>query len=144
MSVILYKYRSYDDNSLKLIKDRELWFSVVSDFNDIFEGTTIWHVNGTRSEFREYLAKNRLSKEAIESILNKFPRYNIFFCDSIEYQIKEQVIYSLSETRENILMWSHYANNHKGFCLGFESYINQFDTSSTPQIGEPCVNPRLF
>ena len=29
-------------------------------------------------------------------------------------------ILSLSEKRDNILMWSHYANSHHGFCLEFD------------------------
>ena len=29
-------------------------------------------------------------------------------------------VLSLSRTKRNILMWSHYANEHKGFCIGFK------------------------
>ena len=28
---------------------------------------------------------------------------------------------SLTETPRNILMWSHYANKHKGLCIGYRS-----------------------
>ncbi|EQM49643.1 hypothetical protein D051_4091 [Vibrio parahaemolyticus VPCR-2010] len=31
---------------------------------------------------------------------------------------------SLSKTNKNILMWSHYAQNHEGFVLGFDSEQN--------------------
>ncbi|HHQ4707476.1 TPA: DUF2971 domain-containing protein [Aeromonas veronii] len=30
-------------------------------------------------------------------------------------------IVSLSETHRNALMWSHYANSHKGICIGYKS-----------------------
>ncbi|KAB7615684.1 DUF2971 domain-containing protein [Amylibacter sp. SFDW26] len=30
-------------------------------------------------------------------------------------------MFCLSETNDNILMWSHYANNHKGIAIGFNS-----------------------
>ena len=33
---------------------------------------------------------------------------------------------SLSETSKNILMWSHYAHNHKGYVLGFNANHNYF------------------
>lgn len=29
-------------------------------------------------------------------------------------------IYSLSKKANSVLMWSHYANNHKGICIGFD------------------------
>ena len=31
-------------------------------------------------------------------------------------------------------MWSHYADKHRGFCVGFETFISNIDTSSTPKI----------
>lgn len=31
----------------------------------------------------------------------------------------EQYLVSFSRSRDNILMWSHYANNHRGYCLIF-------------------------
>ncbi len=30
-------------------------------------------------------------------------------------------VVSLTETPRNLLMWSHYANNHKGICIGYRS-----------------------
>jgi Protein of unknown function (DUF2971) len=36
-------------------------------------------------------------------------------------------ILSLSAARDNILMWSHYANSHQGFCLEFDTSIPPFD-----------------
>jgi hypothetical protein len=39
-------------------------------------------------------------------------------------QLQEQIasvgIFSLSEICDDLLMWSHYADSHKGLCLGFE------------------------
>jgi hypothetical protein len=34
---------------------------------------------------------------------------------------KEILITCFSEVNYNILMWSHYANNHKGICLKFKT-----------------------
>jgi len=38
-------------------------------------------------------------------------------------------VYCLSERRDNILMWSHYADYHKGVCFGFNSRL-VFDKNS--------------
>lgn len=45
--------------------------------------------------------------------------------------IKEQGVYDLSvscfsEENDNMLMWSHYADSHKGFCLEFDTNYDPF------------------
>ncbi|TOC13300.1 hypothetical protein CGJ90_24575, partial [Vibrio parahaemolyticus] len=42
-------------------------------------------------------------------------------------------ICSLSKTFENILMWSHYADNHKGFVVEFETPTNFAEFLETPE-----------
>ena len=34
--------------------------------------------------------------------------------------IKSIHVACFSETKESILMWSHYADNHKGFCVEYD------------------------
>ncbi|MFA0570172.1 DUF2971 domain-containing protein [Vibrio gallaecicus] len=35
-------------------------------------------------------------------------------------------IFSLSSDPQNVLMWAHYANNHRGFCLEFDTSNDYF------------------
>ena len=37
----------------------------------------------------------------------------------------EQYFVSFSKSRDNLLMWSHYANNHRGYCLIFRPIDNK-------------------
>jgi Protein of unknown function (DUF2971) len=50
--------------------------------------------------------------------------------EEIERMTQELVDYlgilSLSTKRDSILMWSHYANGHKGFCLEFDAEKEPF------------------
>ncbi|MBI4826149.1 MAG: DUF2971 domain-containing protein [Nitrospirae bacterium] len=39
---------------------------------------------------------------------------------AIEKKLSEIGVVSLSETDKNMLMWSHYSDNHRGYCLGYE------------------------
>jgi hypothetical protein len=36
-------------------------------------------------------------------------------------------VLSLTEKSDNLLMWSHYAHSHKGFCIGFDNKSNFFN-----------------
>lgn len=42
-------------------------------------------------------------------------------------------VVSLTETPRNLLMWSHYANNHKGICIGYRSdFLDHHKTREHP------------
>ena len=40
-------------------------------------------------------------------------------------------IFSASARKDNVLMWSHYAESHKGFCVGFDTkaFENHFENA---------------
>ena len=46
--------------------------------------------------------------------------YEDFFNEILNTMIPNYMIYSLSERYDSSLMWSHYANSHKGLCLEYE------------------------
>ena len=58
----------------------------------VTDGKTLWHPENIKKEDPEQMKK-------WDSIIGLF---------------------SLSTIRDNILMWSHYADNHKGFVIGFD------------------------
>ena len=43
--------------------------------------------------------------------------------------LKNKGISCFSETQDNILMWSHYAENHKGICVGYHTNNQLFEKS---------------
>ncbi|MCA0973109.1 DUF2971 domain-containing protein [Halomonas denitrificans] len=71
--------------------------------------------------------------------LNDPFEYSLKIGDS-EYELKPELsaentetmaFVSLSRNNSNILMWSHYADSHKGFCLGFyrsDSYFSDAES----------------
>ena len=48
---------------------------------------------------------------------------------SVQDVIAQRRIYCLTPIPNNILMWSHYADNHKGICLEFDTSIRLFGTA---------------
>jgi hypothetical protein len=55
--------------------------------------------------------------------------------------VDELGILSMSSKCDNILMWSHYANSHRGFCLEFDSSKKPFSSANHV---EYLSNPRPF
>jgi Protein of unknown function (DUF2971) len=95
----LYRYRSisrnYFQREIDSIVGKYLWCSNYKEMNDPMEGF--------------YIATRRLEK------FTNFDRAREKIFD-----IKQTVgICSFSDTNDNEIMWSHYADNYKGICIGY-------------------------
>lgn len=59
----------------------------------------------------------------------------------LKFTINTIGIISLSETHRNLLMWAHYANEHKGFCIGVDDdYIGEDERYSNLYNEAPIQN----
>jgi len=68
--------------------------------------------------FQEALQKSQILKRLPQMELVKFLRR---IRDSIQNILRSEYgVLSLSAKNDNILMWSHYADYHKGFCIEFK------------------------
>ncbi|UCV13611.1 DUF2971 domain-containing protein [Quatrionicoccus australiensis] len=57
-------------------------------------------------------------------------------------QITEKIgVLCLSTVKDDILMWSHYADSHRGICLEFDGYFDFF--SHAQEVKYPTVRPRI-
>jgi len=107
----LYKYRPFKDYVLESLSDGVIWVSKQRDINDPFEYYFHIEPDMTFEEVakrkKDATKKNYMEKqqELIEGIKERFSTGGIF---------------SLSERPNISLMWSHYADYHKGFCIGYQ------------------------
>lgn len=89
----------YTFSSLEYIDDLKagrLWFSPISSYNDIHENTVF-----TRDMVTDDFS---LAWEA-EDLINEW--------------LDSQVVRCFTTDPTNTLMWSHYANSHRGVCVGY-------------------------
>ncbi len=138
---ILYKYRSWSDkNHKRLLTHGELFFASPRSFNDPFDRGI--HPNllaGTDEQWDKYYEKSlgaevdpvkKGQKKRTLDILSqarKNPRdvENTLSWDIDEWMREQSYldntgILTLSATSEDVVLWSHYADSHKGFCVGFD------------------------
>ena len=110
----LYKYVSFNQNSLSILVNKEAWFGKASALNDPFE------------------FQFHLTSESVSGI--PIPKSSV---TAAIQDSKELGVFSLSEVPDNILMWSHYSDQHKGFCIEFERHPNN-------QLGSPECVPIIY
>jgi hypothetical protein len=88
----------------------------------------------TKKLFKYY----SVNSNSISALANEFVWYanagsfnDPFDTRIIENDLLQQLSFSkekilcLSEVNDNILMWSHYANSHKGFCVEYTDYSDE-------------------
>jgi len=115
-----------------MLVNRQMWLSKPDMFNDPFDCALTPGVAKTSEDSRHQLFQvidelySPAEAEAVKvGMVNKNQIKTT--AEDDDEQVKTHIaealkmgIFSLSSTWNNILMWSHYANNHTGFCVGFE------------------------
>lgn len=123
----LYKYQCINKDNLDGLRNHALWFSSPENFNDPFDCNVSCFLGRNRRDFEDRLETFFKRDSAIARLFGK---------STARWRIKNQIlmdifrlfyyrrtfICSLSETCDNVLMWSHYANKNAGMCLVFNSH----------------------
>ncbi|MEK7794807.1 MAG: DUF2971 domain-containing protein [Candidatus Hydrogenedentota bacterium] len=141
---ILYKYRSWavgirstEAFSKRLLTNLEVYFNSPEEFNDPFEclqnfefpldDNDLLFDAARRSAMASHpelspAKQSRLARKGVKERKRQTPEG--FEQNRLRYQerhYKTVGICSLTSLRDNPLMWSHYASDHKGVCVGLKS-----------------------
>lgn len=124
----LYKHVRFSEGSLCIIQDGTLSFTPPSKFNDPFD--CLFNIdddyNYTTNELRDLHARygcKRLSTAKRLQANQKFKRQQKIGISDSSFFLKfhqRTGVCCLNHNPLEILMWSHYADNHKGFLLEFK------------------------
>lgn len=139
----LYKYQPYNVQTLDNLKDRRIWFSKTASFNDPFDGLTGYNIEKVTEEewqalvdfFRKKWPKGDTDFDRIH-LTNGKPN-EILKGKALQgyKQARQNLINKVqghgascfSEIVDDVLMWAHYADGHRGFCLEFDTKFPPFD-----------------
>lgn len=147
--MLLYKY--LDSERIDVLSNKTIRFSQPDSFNDVFEcrpffsdlGCTIEYLKTIgRKELSEYKLSEAEKKNLIDEILSpdivaeRFPK----ICEFMRYIFANTTgVLSLTENPYSLLMWARYAENHKGYVIGFDSendFFNRYNTGVNYTLGQ--------
>lgn len=125
----LYKYRSLSKDSndyrytMDIFANVQLWFSAPKDFNDPFDCKLVPQISSTKS-FAYAMAQRQTEFNSnnvdVEKAIAQTPNVQDYVKKATFNVMNRCGILSLTKMNDDILMWSHYADNHKGICLEFD------------------------
>ncbi|WP_038176339.1 DUF2971 domain-containing protein [Vibrio pacinii] len=119
MDDLVYKYRSFSDRALEILINQELWLATPASLNDPFDCQIEY-----ASLFEAGMSEFNISTSALDS-----------FTEASHQVVQNLRVLSLSNSELNPLLWAHYAESHRGFCLGFDEmeFKYSFNLDLRPQ-----------
>jgi|SRR5208337_1945101 len=129
----LYKYRTMPSMGLRdIFHKKKVFLNDPTKFNDPFESRPILTVDRSplaRKSFLKELTKERFPSANRAEIRKLMQGKDKFFKDQEKLRdvynrfVATVGIYCLSEKKDDLLIWAHYSDAHKGLCLEFDTSI---------------------
>lgn len=118
--MILYKYYPLNENSFRSLAVGALWCHHPSEMNDPLECLLGYPDDTGKQEIEAFLsALDTINPSLFRSLRRAYDQgTTTFFEAARDHLIRKFAFCSLSERSDNLLMWSHYANQHRGCVIG--------------------------
>ena len=109
LPIRLFQYRSVSDTMIEGLKTGTIYFKSPVRFNDPYDSLMCWDTE----MISEYFHNPKIADE--------LAKHWIFDSDTLAVNIRGRFrISCFSEVSDSPLMWAHYANSGKGFCVEYE------------------------
>ena len=127
----VFRHRSINQYFDDIIIKNELWFSKGTEFNDPFDCNIEVDTDNSTDEIRKYITSkmpvgtpsNTIDLLVKTSSSDK-ERFHRLVNDSVRKILEKRGIVCFSRVNDNVLLWSHYSDYHKGCILTFDVLEN--------------------
>jgi len=121
----LYKYTKVDQNFINMLVEKKLRFSSPLTFNDPFDCKLYDKYELDAKEWKKYFLSldpegYRKKFEAADKNLAIYTA-KFQYMDAIQKAINQIGVCCFSADENNLLLWGHYADSHKGACIKFRT-----------------------
>lgn len=160
----LYRYRSLASGAAafvgRIVCENELYFANPSSFNDPFDCRPSFSMDAPKAQLRRYYQgiysrqaplMSRAVRRDVSKKISRNPARNpanpqnlLAFKETYHANVTATIgLLCLSEIATDLLMWSHYADSHRGVCLVFDWQTEFFGQAQAViyQKNRPRINP---
>jgi DUF2971 family protein len=114
----IFKFYPYNEWSLTSLVNKGIWFSPSSKFNDPFDCNISLQEEISGADFRKF--EEGKEKISSGSLADRKKLWLPLLKEQYDHFRERTGIFCGSSNYKNNLMWSHYADNHRGFCIEIE------------------------
>jgi len=120
----LFKYRAFDQYAIQTLIDGKIWLADPKSFNDPFDCMCYIDRKHSDEELLAHLNDCAQSRgDTRQFTLEDIPQERLDYergLDELEEGVRNAGIFCLAATPFEPLMWAHYADGHRGFCIEYE------------------------
>lgn len=131
-----YKYLTYGDWFYNFLAGKSIKFSSRSEFNDPLDCRAALKDKEFETAIIDYEMRLKIRGVPKETRSEKIKKYRESgsdrlkrFANYIDKILDKVGVLCVTEEWDNFLMWSHYADHHRGVCVGFKSDVDIFKTA---------------
>ena len=121
---IIYKFYKVNQYLFDTLISNHIYFSSIDQFNDPYDSHLALMGTVSEENFDLLLTSLKFTDETKKLYLDAYKRNPDKMLDRFVEFYKGWLSYigicCFSKRKDNILLWSHYADAHKGVCLGFD------------------------
>lgn len=146
----LYKFRKIDSFSEDILCHNSIYLSSPQHFNDPFDSSVdLIKIPDEKTAKTLY---NKLNQEIKKEISNfnvfknneyDYWAHKIWMMKEINVKLNKIGVCCFSCENNNILAWSHYANQHKGICIQFKPNYNKFPFNQILKVTYDITKPQV-
>jgi hypothetical protein len=127
----LYKYFSANGNNISALINGQIWASKASSFNDPFDTPVKW-LKFSPGITAYYSGKNE--DGTLKDFVRSEPTMPIPYSEEEINEIESMGIICFSIDNSNMLIWSHYADQHQGYALEFDIPDDAIEKGKNPKL----------
>lgn len=124
---ILYKYCPVTEYSLDSLRTGAFWFATPRSFNDPFDCAITIAEDALQESIEHVLRRITANPRVANSIPperwqadERDAQAFAKFRHSLSIVLNDAGVLCLAEACDDLLMWGHYGNSHRGICIGFQ------------------------
>ena len=136
----LYKYYRDQPLNLNSVMSNKMWYSAPRNFNDAFDCDIAIDEQAIFNNLLPAISGGKTIRKGSPAwiqLKSNLHKQITLLENTFADQKSSMGITCLSEVPDSLLMWSHYANNHRGFCVSY----NLLALNQKLQF---CINRREF
>lgn len=117
----IYRYHSISTRTFIGLDKESVWFSHPSKFNDPYDSSAVFFKDLMRAGWEDEMKKVNTTPFEIKQLkkLIKEKEYTMN-ADFVEKGRDSIRVCCFTENKDSVLMWSHYADQHKGICVEYD------------------------
>ena len=115
----LYKYHAYTAEAIESLVLRQIWLADVAALNDPYDLSLRVEEPPAFDEFKRFVEERDNATYSDEEATEKHEATKRLHA-RINEEVETVGVYCVSEVCDELLMWAHYADGHRGFCIEYD------------------------